>query len=384
VRFFLALFFFSVAVGAGTSTVGLAHEGCCSADHAPQELQHRIEFLRLALSPEATVLFQSSEAQAIGVILKSLIEVYPEALQKLTLEELVARKSLALRLDGAIKAWAATLPRKPSAAVKWVTDFVKSAAHMALELPPEILARSYRGYLEFGALYLAVVLPTYPPWFIASETIEHAVLTAPIGAACTYLQLGYFLVIGSLMAPPAMLCGYAWSDDTNRSWAYRLGSMDDNVVRAFKDYIKVRSRRRDTLLEVKPELRRTNWFDLVEGAPKDLAKDRDLWSILLQPDQKPDEEVATWRLYVMARFLLRQVGVAIKEARDAGALKFGAYLEALRSEATLASALRRDFIVAQKNNRPMDLSPHLVTMGQLLASLSETCAHALLAHKDQH
>src|SRR5690606_8189096 len=115
----------------------------------------------------------------------------------------------------------------------------RAIKHAITELPSEVGARMYGGVFEFGSLYVAIVGTTFPPWFLGSETVEHLVLGAPLGMACTHLQLGYFVVIGKLLAPASMVCNYAFRDLSKEPWYKRLARIPKNLILAHQDYVRM-------------------------------------------------------------------------------------------------------------------------------------------------
>jgi hypothetical protein len=286
----------------------------------------------------------------------------------LTGELATARMTLIRRLQAAIKKRWEERPRTWIQVKGAVATISRDFFHLLRELPPEIAARALSGYHEFGILYLMVVVTTFPPWLFLSESVEHAVLGAPLGLACTHLQLGYFVVIASMMAPASSLCQYVSKDLKKTSWFQKLKAAPRNLALAWQDYLKLRILRKNfqTLKTTDGILRHTQVLrskikDHSNAWIQSLARDPFLWKILvghvfnqsdvfqsqeIQPSQELVRSELVWLKTL--RFLLAGLNVETKLLHEAERLNFRTYNSFLKVEAFLSRKLRENFILQRK------------------------------------
>ncbi len=257
-------------------------------------------------------------------------------------------------------------PRNVSQANAALLSFVRSLWHLIEELPTEIAARTMSGYHEFGLVYLTIVLPTYPVWFFVSENIEHLVLGAPLGLACTHLQLGYFFVVASMMAPVASVCDFVSKDLRPKSWFQKLKETPKNLVLAWQDYLRFRLSRRaykihhgESALTSHRELLKSKLSDTEKPFIKSLLKDPVLWQALISVMRNEGENgtvteldpqfIESYRWARILRFTLDQLQVHTKILREEEHLNFSIYNLFLKAEAVISAEIRKNFVIERKH-----------------------------------
>lgn len=341
-------------------------------DEHAHALMERLAHSLATLSDPST-----EEGELFGIVAKVLLEVYPEEADKFSEEVELAKKTLREKFKiFAEERWRAR-PHTLKQGFQSAKDFSKQLMKIIMEIPPEIAAQAYSGYHEFGLLYLGIVGTTYPPWFLGSEAVEHIVLSAPVGMACTYLQLGYFAVIKALIAPVSSLCSYVAVDLNGKTWFQRLGAIPKSVALALQDYLRLRLIKGkyrvisfegiSPLLETSQRrLQLSLWFDKSSGPIRSLAKNRALWPVLLgfsrdfvnkvdwarmsktTPDEKLRGFSLTYERFVVLGWIMNQMTILIKELRDEKEISFRQYMYMLRLNAYVSRDLRQLFIAERK------------------------------------
>ena len=369
-----------------------------------QSLSQRL--LDLKQSEGSRGVFEDPEVKLLGVVSQTLLENYRSDLDSFPSSQLLEeRKALASHLIEATKAKWTERPRSLTQGAEALKHFFLELGHLISELPSEIAARAYGGFFEFGALYLAVVIPTYPPWFIASEAMEHAILGAPLGLACTHLQLGYFFVVGAMLAPGSMVCHYLASDAEKTPLTQKLSRAGSNLLKGLRDFLSYRKYKKDsaggevnglTLTEIK----NSAWRKNLEGPMKNLSKHPLLWSSM-DPEAVEARSYSrnaddsdfrrTWLSFVIAKHLLNEAATITKQLKERHVIGFRQYMQLLKEESLISKALRRALVIESKvegegpsivfDSVLPRLQNHLAVQNELLHTHEEvvvpTCQEAL-------
>ncbi|MCB0393327.1 MAG: hypothetical protein KDD25_02135 [Bdellovibrionales bacterium] len=347
---------------------------------------------------------RTEEGQLYSLVSKVLIENYPELSETFDAETRLARKTLRERfLNWTKERWEAR-PKTIRQGLKVGVELAKALAGVVKELPEEIAAMSYTGYQEYGLLYLIVVTATYPPWFVTTETLEHLILGAPVGMACTHLQLGYFAVIGTAMAPVSQFCNYAFADLDQKPWYKKLGKTPKGIALALQDYLRLRLTRSsakrvgtDGVLDIlgvsQEQIRGSVWFERGDSLIRSIVKNRQLWPSVLsfsQADWSPmrvsmeDEDPQFKRSienYSVLRWLLDQLSVEVKSLRTERRVTFRQYLKLLKLQSFISRDLRRLFVLERKSGAELLLKTILPELRSLF-ELIETAENATLRSSD--
>lgn len=152
-----------------------------------------------------------------------------------------------------------------------VPMLARSAWEITWELPPEFIALANEGYREHGQFYLLTVALTFPPYFLATEFLEHAVLHLPPAFGCAQIQFAYFAAVGALMRPISAFRSRAMTHTETASYRDRMRRSLTSLEHYLRDWPEQRALHQKLgLLSEGPDAQ-TLFFDRKKLSAKDFA-----------------------------------------------------------------------------------------------------------------
>jgi hypothetical protein len=321
----------------------------------------------------------SGEGQLIALVTAALVSAYHDESENFDSETQVAKQKLISKyIEFAKERWK-NRPRTLREGLTTAGEFGSLLGKTLKELPEKIFSHGYSGYHEFGWMYLTVVGVTYPPWYITSELVEHVVLGAPLGTACTALQLGYFAVIRSFVAPVSQVCTYAMADLQKLPWYKKLGRIPKGVALAFQDYLRLRLIKKQfrkvglqgvsNLLSIsQQDLKSSRWYQKASETLRSLSRNFVLWPAVLglsqdlvsendrysagtvTPSWNPEltRFRSSFERYALLMWTLSQLGSWIDELREERILDFKEYSGLLKIKANISRDINRSYVLERK------------------------------------